>query len=326
MKECPLVSVITPSWNQAQFIEETLLSVKGQDYANLEHIVIDGGSTDGTVGILRRYEEEYNLRWVSEPDEGQSDGINKGFRMAGGEIIGWLNSDDTYMPGAVSTAVECLMEHPEAGWVHGDGYWIDEHSQVLDTWESTPSTLKKLLCNSYSIVQPTVFFRKGLLRDTGYLDLKLDYVMDVDFFYRLALVSRSCYTPQVLATRRLHDQAKTKANKTDFIPDRFAMLDKLFERSDLPKEIRQVEDKVYSRNHLMAGFWAFVAGDVRASRRHLWRGIKLAPNPFRMQVLKGLITLTQSYLGIRWYVPGQRTRARRRQRTSGDVSVKWTRC
>lgn len=104
----PLVSIVTPSFNQGRFIEETILSVKNQNYPHIEHLIIDGGSTDETLDVIRRYEGTYNLRWVSEPDEGQADALNKGFRLARGEVLGWLNADDTYQPGAVRLAMALL--------------------------------------------------------------------------------------------------------------------------------------------------------------------------------------------------------------------------
>lgn len=115
-KELPLVSIVTPSYNKGCFIEETILSVKNQTYPYIEHIVMDGGSTDGTLDILRKYAN--NITWLSEPDEGQSDAINKGWRRAKGQILGWLNADDTYMPWAVQTAVEFLAENPDVGHGH----------------------------------------------------------------------------------------------------------------------------------------------------------------------------------------------------------------
>ncbi len=119
--ELPLVSIVTPSLNQGRFIQETILSVKDQTYPNIEHIIVDGGSTDGTLDIIKKYEGTYKMRWVSEPDSGQSDAINKGWRMAKGEILAYLNSDDTYMPWAVETAVELFSEHPDVAIIVGAG-------------------------------------------------------------------------------------------------------------------------------------------------------------------------------------------------------------
>ena len=119
-EELPLVSVVTPSYNKGAFIEETILSVKNQTYPRIEHIIIDGGSTDNTIDVIKKYEGTYNMHWVSEPDNGQSDAVNKGWRMARGEILGWLNSDDTYMPWAVETAVKFLTGHPNVSVVYGN--------------------------------------------------------------------------------------------------------------------------------------------------------------------------------------------------------------
>jgi len=129
----PLVSIVTPSYNQGQFIEDTILSVKNQDYSNIEHIIVDGGSTDNTLEILKEYENSYNLRWVSEPDNGQADAINKGFDMAKGEIIGWLNSDDTYFSSHVLTKVVEKFRQTEAKIVFGNDVLINQEQKELLT-------------------------------------------------------------------------------------------------------------------------------------------------------------------------------------------------
>ena len=130
-QELHLVSIVTPSLNQGRFIEETILSIKNQSYPNIEHIIVDGGSTDNTLDIIKKYDGTYNMRWLSEPDEGQSDAINKGWKMSKGEIIAYLNSDDTYMPRAVETAVKFLTEHPDISMVYGGFNYIDEHGEVI---------------------------------------------------------------------------------------------------------------------------------------------------------------------------------------------------
>ncbi|HOW91535.1 MAG TPA: glycosyltransferase family 2 protein, partial [Anaerolineaceae bacterium] len=119
MSELPLVSIVTPSFNQVDYLEETMRSVLEQDYPRVEYIVIDGGSTDGSVEIIRKYADRLAY-WVSEKDRGQTDAVNKGYAVAKGSILGWLNSDDTYKPGAISAAVEFLVNHPQFGLVYGD--------------------------------------------------------------------------------------------------------------------------------------------------------------------------------------------------------------
>ncbi len=122
-RDRPLVTIVTPSFNQAGFIEETIQSVIAQDYQPIEHLVIDGGSTDGTLELLRKYQD--HLSWVSEPDRGQTDAINKGFRRAHGAILCWLNADDVLMPGAISTVASYFESHPQVSFVYGDVLAID---------------------------------------------------------------------------------------------------------------------------------------------------------------------------------------------------------
>jgi glycosyltransferase involved in cell wall biosynthesis len=294
-----------------------------QDYPNLEHIVVDGASTDNTLNMLRRYERDYQLRWSSAPDSGQSEALNRGFRQARGDIVGWVNSDDTYMPGAMLAAVECLLANPAAGWVYGDGYWIDEDSRVIGIWRSRPFDLADLICKAYYIVQPTVFFRREILEAVGEVDEDLHYTMDKDFFFRMGIISPGVYIPRVLATRRLHILAKTEARRIKFIKDQMVTLDKVFANADLPDEIAKARPHVYANNLYRAGFLLFAEGEVQEARRHLWEALTLDPNHFRIQTMKGLVTLLQCYLGLRWYVPGKRARSKRYQLADKNINVKW---
>lgn len=201
------VSIITPSYNQGRYIEETIKSVMNQDYPDIEHIIVDGGSTDGTRDVLNRYP---HLKWISEPDEGQSDALNKGFKMSGGEIIGWLNSDDTYVPNVIRRVVREFENDHELDMLYGDCNKIDENGRVIYKYDSPPFNLKRLItgCNSY-IPQPSAFFRRRIFDRVGYLDKKLHFVMDQDLFIKIGMHGKVKKIDVPISNFRKHDDAKT---------------------------------------------------------------------------------------------------------------------
>lgn len=202
----PLVTVVTPSLNQGRFIRETIESVLGQGYDAIEYLVMDGGSSDGTIDILKDYGNR--LTWVSEPDRGQASAINKGWRGAQGAIIAYLNSDDTYLPGAVERAVSALGSSPEAGAVYGEGYHVDEAGRVLDRYPTEPFNFDRLAETCF-ICQPTVFLRREVVERVGYLDERLQYCMDYDLWIRVGRVATFVQVSDFLATTRLHADTKT---------------------------------------------------------------------------------------------------------------------
>ena len=323
--ELPLVSIVTPSFNQSRFIEETLMSVRGQDYSNLEHLVIDGGSTDGTLDILSRYQETYNMRWISEPDAGQSDAVNNGLRCANGEIIGWLNSDDTYMPGAIKQAVHHLQENPSVGWVYGDAYWSNEHGKVLSIYKARKFSFVELLTHGMYLPQPTLFFRHRVLDEIGLLDVGIHTAMDYDFCLRLGHMFDAGYIPAILATRRLHSQAKSAAHSANFFSDAIKALDKFYLNPDLPKSIHIVKKKAYSHCYLVGGYRAFDAGLYREARRLLWQSLILDPRPWRKEPVLILLLFLESWLGLSVLHPGYSRRRAERKFIArhGSVIINW---
>ena len=231
----PLVSIITPSFNQARYIEATIQSVLSQAYPRIEYIIVDGGSTDGSVDIIKKYSttlesdsllsehQEHTLTgtrasglqnhvvnwWVSEKDQGQTDAINKGFARANGDILAWINSDDTYEPGAISAAVKYLQEHPEVGLVYGDCNFINEHGRVIGKFASAQTNYRLLRQGYAHIPQQTMFFRVDLWKQVSPLDSSFYFAMDYDLWTRIAAHAELKYVPQTWANFRLHTSGKT---------------------------------------------------------------------------------------------------------------------
>lgn len=204
----PFISVITPSFNQAEFIEQTIESVLAQGYSNFEHIVMDGGSTDGTIEILKRYS---HLNWVSEKDRGQSHALNKGLRRAKGEIIAWINSDDWYEPGAFELVANFFLQNPDANVVMGDCNLTDKAGRVFDVVVNHPRSFEDML--QYRVgrsipTQPAIFFRRSLLDRCGYVDESLHFTMDYDLWLRFSIDNHFFHIEKTLVNYRFHEDAK----------------------------------------------------------------------------------------------------------------------
>jgi glycosyltransferase involved in cell wall biosynthesis len=206
----PLVSIITPSFNQARYLEATIQSVLAQDYPRIEYIIVDGGSTDGSVDIIRKYGSKLGW-WVSEKDKGQTDAINKGFARAKGEILAWLNSDDTYESGAIGAAVKYILEHPQTGMVYADANFVNEDGRVIGKFNSAQTDYRLLRQGYVHIPQQTMFFRASLWKEVGPLDPSFYFAMDYDLWTRIAQRAPLVYLPQTWANFRLHTSGKTIA-------------------------------------------------------------------------------------------------------------------
>jgi glycosyltransferase involved in cell wall biosynthesis len=204
----PPVTIVTPSLNQGVYIADAIDSVLAQDYPNIEYLVVDGGSTDATLDILESYGDR--LQWVSERDRGQADAINKGFRRARGDILGWLNADDVYAPEAIARAVAAFASSPDAGLVYGNGAILDEAGRVVrDFHEIEPFSLWRLVHCLDFVLQPAAFFRRALTLQAGLLDEDLEFGLDWDLWIRLAGLGEVRYLDEKLGFSRVHGATKT---------------------------------------------------------------------------------------------------------------------
>jgi glycosyltransferase involved in cell wall biosynthesis len=207
----PTISVVTPSLNQAAFLEQTIQSVVEQAYPALEYSILDGGSTDGSVDIIRRYADRLAF-WSSRVDKGQASAVNAGWRLSNGEILAWLNSDDRYVPGALAFVAEFFQAHPEALWFYGTADFVDARGVRIGGMGS-PFDMQRLLRGDQMIPQPSAFLRRRALDLVGPIDESLRYGMDYDFFIRLARIARPVFVDRQLSSATMHRDAKTTRDR-----------------------------------------------------------------------------------------------------------------
>jgi len=271
----PLVSIITPSFNKGSYIEETILSVLNQTYKNIEYIVIDAVSTDQTHSILRKYEND--LQWISEPDKGQADAINKGWRMAKGDIIAYLNADDSYLPEAVATAVNYFSEHPDVGMVYGDGITTDEKGNNQHLEQCGDFNLKNLICGRDDILQPSVFLRKEIFKTIGDVDIHLNLAMDLDYWIRIGLRYKIGYIQKPVSIAKIYPDAKSSAFMHKYVHEFEYILNKLFSNTQLPPEIFSFKEGAYNFVYVKGGLDYVHVLMIREGIPYLWKAFRHNP-------------------------------------------------
>jgi glycosyltransferase involved in cell wall biosynthesis len=215
MTDRPLVSIVTPSLNQGRYLEAAIVSVLEQDYPELEHIVVDGGSTDETLDILRRFG---TIRWISEPDRGQAHALNKGFALAHGEILGWLNADDVYLPGAVSAGVD-VLQRTGCALVHGGWCQIDDEGRQLREMKPIPFDYRLQLEVRNGVSQPGSLFTREAFEAVGGIDESYRYAMDYELWLRIGARYEVGEVDRILAGYRLHSESKTVSESEGFWPE-----------------------------------------------------------------------------------------------------------
>ncbi|RJP50939.1 MAG: glycosyltransferase [Anaerolineaceae bacterium] len=242
-----LVSIITPSYNQASYLEQTILSVLNQDYPRIEYIVVDGASTDGSVEIIRKYESRL-ADWVSEKDRGQADAINKGFARTTGEIIAWLNSDDYYLQGAIRAVVKVFEEHPDVVLVYGNMLAVDEAGRTFNTLNYKQLTLEDLLC--FQIIgQPAVFMRRSALQKTNGLDSSFHFLLDHLLWLQIAKLGEILHVDQTWSAARYHAEAKNRAKAAEFGREAFRILETVAQDKDLAPILVKVSRRAHASAH-----------------------------------------------------------------------------
>jgi len=258
-----LVSIVTPSYNQAKYLNQTMQSVLAQDYPRVEYIVIDGASTDGSVEIIKKYQDKLAY-WVSEKDGGQAEAINKGFAKATGEIIAWLNSDDYYLAGAVSSAVRIFQQNPEVVLVYGNMLAVDARGETFNTFAYSQLTLEDLLC--FQIIgQPAVFMRTSALRKAGGLDAHFHFMLDHHLWVKIARHGKILHQNEIWAAARYHAEAKNRAQAAKFGAEAFRILEWAAGEESLAPAFRRVARRARASAHRVNARYLLDGGQPAAA-------------------------------------------------------------
>lgn len=303
----PLISIITPSFNQAKYLEKTIQSVIFQDYPEIEYIIVDGGSTDGSKNIIEKYSEKIDW-WVSEKDAGQADAINKGLIHANGKYIGWLNSDDLYLPGAIQQAVDLLEANPDAAFVYGNVKSIDENDKVTNIMRYGHWKLSDLM--QFNIIgQPGVFIRKRNMVQVGGLDLNFHLLLDHHLWLRLALDSNFIFSEKIWAAARFHSQAKNTALAAEFGNEAIRLAKWMEETPLFAKLWIKNKKKVWAGAYRIKARYLLDAAYYRDSIIAYWHGFVFSPTIILPEMhrfiyailsLFGLAFLKKLYLKFRF--------------------------
>lgn len=277
----PLVSIIIPSFNQGEFIEQTILSVLYQTYQNIECIIIDGASSDNTVDVIKHYESKLS-KIVSEEDEGQADAINKGIRLASGDFITWVNSDDLLDPTAIEYAVAAFVENPDVDFVYGDINLINERSVSLRVLKGCQIKLSSVFfIMDLPIPQQGSMWRRNVTSSVGLLGEQWHYVLDREFFLRICMKHNVKYINKIMGSFRQHGQSKSVKMKEGWIMELLSMYEVLVNNPDWPfHNIDHFSKKVRASAHIHAAYLALWAGKYSVGVKNILKACAIYPTIF----------------------------------------------
>lgn len=290
-----LVSIVTPSYNQAAFLEQTIRSVLEQDYPDIEYLVVDGGSTDGSIEIIQHYAGRLAW-WCSEKDSGQAEAINKGMQRARGDIVAWLNSDDFYLPGAVAAAVRAFSENPEAALVYGDMRAVDGQGRTTNLLRYRQLTLQDLLC--FDIIgQPAVFMRREAFGKAGGLNPSFHFMLDHQLWIKIARQGPIVHVPQLWAVARYHPMAKNRAQATGFAREALEVLAWAEGEPGLAPAFRPVERRARAAAQRVNARYLLDDGQPGAALQ-AWVGALRIHPPTALKRLNLLVSALLSLVGL----------------------------
>jgi len=294
---------VTPSYNQAKYIEQTLRSVLEQNYPRIEYLVVDGLSTDTSVKIIKKYVDKLAW-WVSEKDSGQGDAINKGFARAQGGIIAWLNSDDYYLPGTISAVVKIFENNPDVVMVYGDMLAVDEYGQTINTLKYKQLSLQDLLC--FQIIgQPSVFFRREVLEQTGGLDTTFHFLLDHHLWIRIAQQGKILHAPQIWSAARYHAEAKNRAKAAEFGREAFRILAWAKSQAGLAEAVSSVERRARASACRVDARYLLDGGQPLSALKSWLRALFIYP-PVALARLNILVSILLQLSGLSalraWYL------------------------
>jgi GT2 family glycosyltransferase len=290
-----LVSIITPSFNQAKYLEQTIRSVLDQDYSNIEYMVVDGASRDDSIEIIKKYAHKLAW-WISEQDSGQADAINKGFARASGEIVAWLNSDDYYLPDTVSAAVKVFEENPDAVLVYGNMLAVDEQGRTFNTLKYRQLNFEDLLC--FQIIgQPAVFMRRSALQKTDGLDPSFHFLLDHLLWIQLAQHGKILHVDQTWSAARYHAEAKNRAKAAEFGREAFRILEVVKQHKTLAPILAKVHRRARASAHRVDARYLLDGGQPVKSLLAWIRALLIHP-PTALARMNILISSILNLLGL----------------------------